>query len=164
MAVGQGDEFGVAVGIGADGDPGQYTAGAGVEDRGGVGVFVSVDADDDLGDICQHGHAFFSLPGEDAAGPGPVRRWQDCDETRQPLTDGQAPDQANIPGRAGAGSSERTSPVKGTKPVRPRVTPTTAGCQPIINEPTPPASQSGQVAEAGAGADRGQVGLEGGGA
>ena len=35
---------------------------------------------------------------------------------------GQAPDQASNSDWAGAGNRERTSPVKGTKPVRPWVT------------------------------------------
>src|SRR6185312_6297214 len=62
-------------------------------------------------------------------------------------TGGQAPDQANVSGRAGAGSSGRTSRLKGTKPVRTRVTPTATGRQPITDEPTRPASQSEQVAD-----------------
>ena len=37
--------------------------GAGIEHRGGVSVFVRVDADDDLDQLCEHGHAFFSLTG-----------------------------------------------------------------------------------------------------
>src|SRR3954453_11758782 len=62
-------------------------------------------------------------------------------------TGGQAPDQANVSGRAGAGSSERTSPVEGTKPVRRRVTPAAADRQPITEGPTRPASQSGEGQE-----------------
>jgi hypothetical protein len=41
-----------------------------------------VDADDDLGQLCRHGHAFSPHRGN-AAGPGPVRRGQDCDGKRQ---------------------------------------------------------------------------------
>jgi hypothetical protein len=42
---------------------GQHAAGAGVDDRGGVGLAVGVDADDDFDQLCRHGHAFFSLTG-----------------------------------------------------------------------------------------------------
>jgi hypothetical protein len=31
-------------------------------DRGGVGVFVGVDPDDELDDLCQHGHALTPCP------------------------------------------------------------------------------------------------------
>ncbi|MGY1914263.1 hypothetical protein [Blastococcus sp. SYSU DS0973] len=65
MGLGQNDQFGVAVGVGVGGDhgSGQHCAGAGIEHRGGVGLAVGVDADDDLDQFCQHGHAFFSLTG-----------------------------------------------------------------------------------------------------
>jgi hypothetical protein len=43
---------------------------------------------------------------------------------------GQAPDQASNSDWAGAGNRERTSPVKGTKPVRPWVTLAVTGHQP----------------------------------
>jgi hypothetical protein len=63
MGVSQGDELGVAVRVSGNRRAGQHSAGAGIEHRGGVGVFVGVDADDDLEQFCQHGHAFFSLTG-----------------------------------------------------------------------------------------------------
>jgi hypothetical protein len=84
VLVSQHCQRGISVRIGVDGGSVENGAGAGINQRCGVGVFVGVDADDDLGDVCQHGHAFFSLPGGTLAGPGPVRRRQDCDGTRQP--------------------------------------------------------------------------------
>jgi hypothetical protein len=63
VLLGQCDELDVAVGVGGHGHPGQHATGAGIEHRGGMGVFVGVDADDDLDQLCQHGHAFFSLTG-----------------------------------------------------------------------------------------------------
>jgi hypothetical protein len=63
MLVGQGHELGVAVRIGGNRRAGQHATGAHVDDRGGVGLAVGVDADDDLDELCQHGHAFFSLTG-----------------------------------------------------------------------------------------------------
>jgi hypothetical protein len=56
----QGEEFGVAVGVGGDRRAGQHGTGAGIDQRGGVCLTVGVDADDDLDQLCQHGHAFFS--------------------------------------------------------------------------------------------------------
>jgi hypothetical protein len=60
VLLGHSDELGVAVRVGGDRRAGQHPAGAGIDDRGGVGVLVGVDADDDLDQFCQHGHAFFS--------------------------------------------------------------------------------------------------------
>jgi hypothetical protein len=66
------DELGVAVRVGVDGAFVEHGAGGRVDHRGGVGVLVGVDTDDDVDDLCQHGHAF-SLPGR-TCGSGPVRR------------------------------------------------------------------------------------------
>jgi hypothetical protein len=63
VLLGQGAQLGIAIGICGHRHLGQHAAGACVDDRGGVGVFVGVDADDDLDQLCQHGHAFFSLTG-----------------------------------------------------------------------------------------------------
>jgi hypothetical protein len=51
-------------------------------DGGGVGVLVGVDADDELGGVCQHVHRVGSLPGDDVVGAGPDEARQDCDGTR----------------------------------------------------------------------------------
>jgi hypothetical protein len=68
---GQGDEFCVAVRVGRDRRSGQHSAGPGVDDRGGVGLAVDVDADDDLDQLCQHGHAFSSCQmGRSRSGSG----------------------------------------------------------------------------------------------
>jgi glyoxalase family protein len=69
----QSDEVGVAVGVGVHGEV--FGGGAGRRDdhRGGVGVLVGVDADDDINEFCQHGHAF--TPCQDGTcGSGPDRR------------------------------------------------------------------------------------------
>src|SRR4051812_46581334 len=63
------------------------------------------------------------------------------------LPGGQAPDQASRSGQAGAGEPRRTSPVKGTKPVRRRVTPETTNRQPTTQDKPP--LRSSQSAERG---------------
>jgi hypothetical protein len=61
VGLGQADQRGVAVGVGADRDPGQHPAGADIEDRSGMSVGVGVDTDDDLDEFCQHGHGVLSF-------------------------------------------------------------------------------------------------------
>ncbi len=90
-------------------------AGAGGDDRGGVGVLVGVDADDDIDELCEHGHAFFSLPGTDVWFRSGSEIGRTVTGHARRLPGGQAPDQASHSGRAGAGSNERTSRRKGTK-------------------------------------------------
>jgi hypothetical protein len=61
---------------------GDHRPGGGGHDRGGVGLFVGVDPDDELDDLCQHGHALTPCPDVDVTGrSGPAAR-QDCDGTR----------------------------------------------------------------------------------
>jgi hypothetical protein len=48
VLIGQCDQFGVAVGIGGHRRADQHATGTGVDDCGGVGLAVCVDADDDL--------------------------------------------------------------------------------------------------------------------
>jgi hypothetical protein len=58
VPLGQPGQLGVAVGVGRNRRPSQHRSGVGVDHRGGMGVLVRVDADDDLDQFCQHGHAF----------------------------------------------------------------------------------------------------------
>jgi hypothetical protein len=77
VLVGELHQAGVAVCGGLDGHLGEDAAGAGVNGRGGMGVDVGVDADDDvdqLTQIGQTGHAFSPLP-ERGRGSGPGRRF-----------------------------------------------------------------------------------------
>jgi len=67
---------------GRHGHLGDHRAGGRGYDRGGVGVLVGVDADDDLDGVCQHVHRVGSLPGDDVVGAGPDEARQDCDGTR----------------------------------------------------------------------------------
>jgi hypothetical protein len=62
----------IASGVGRHGRLGQHRAGGRGDDRGGVGVFVGVDADDDLDLLCEHGQLRSPLT-RDGRGPGPVR-------------------------------------------------------------------------------------------
>jgi hypothetical protein len=57
---GEGRQLGVAVGVRPHCPVSQHGSGGRRDDRGGVRVLVGVDADDDLDQFCQHGHAFFS--------------------------------------------------------------------------------------------------------
>jgi hypothetical protein len=63
VLVGQLQELPVAIWGGGRGQVGQGLAGGRGQDRGGVGLLVGVDADDDLDGVCQHGHRVGSLPG-----------------------------------------------------------------------------------------------------
>jgi hypothetical protein len=77
---------------------------------GGVGVFVKVDADDDLDLLCQHGQLRSPLT-RDGRGSGPVREArQDCHGTRQRLLAVKLRVKPAAPGRAGVEDSRRTSP------------------------------------------------------
>jgi hypothetical protein len=68
VLVGQAQQLPVA-GLGRrHGRLGDHGAGGGRDDRGGVGVLVGVDADDDLDELCQHVHRVDSLPGDDVDG------------------------------------------------------------------------------------------------
>ena len=59
VLLGQGDQLGVAVGIGASPWPGPAPRRCGASTTAAVWVsLVGVDADDDLDQFCQHGHAF----------------------------------------------------------------------------------------------------------
>jgi len=59
----------------------EHRTGGRGHDRGGVGVFVGVDPDDELDQVCQHGHALTPCPDVDVTGrSGPDAR-QDCDGT-----------------------------------------------------------------------------------
>jgi hypothetical protein len=73
VLVGQLKELLVADRGSGHGQRGQDLAGRCGQNRGGVGVLVGVDADDDLDGVCQHGHALCSLPGDDVVGAGPGR-------------------------------------------------------------------------------------------
>src|SRR5688572_31143245 len=78
----------------------------------------------------------------DAAGPGPVRRGQDCDGTRQRQLAVKLlirPTSPAGPVPAAAGGQVRR---KARKPVSRRVTPTAADGQPITDALTWPGSQS----------------------
>jgi hypothetical protein len=83
VLVGQLEELPVAIRGGGRGQVGQGLAGGRGEGRGGVGLLVGVDADDDLDGVCQHGHRVvllarrmtWSVPVRDEAR-------QDCDGTR----------------------------------------------------------------------------------
>lgn len=58
----------------------EHTAARRLDDRGRVGVFVRVDANDEVNFFCKHCHAFIPLP----EGRGRFRsgkRRQDCDGT-----------------------------------------------------------------------------------
>jgi hypothetical protein len=57
-------------------------SGGGGHDRGGMAVLVGVDPDDDIDEVCQHGHALTPCPNVDVTDrSGPEAR-QDCDGTR----------------------------------------------------------------------------------
>jgi hypothetical protein len=59
-----------------------HRTGRGDDHRGGMGVLVGVDPDDELDEVCQHGHALTPCPDVDVTGrSGPDAR-QDCDRTR----------------------------------------------------------------------------------
>jgi hypothetical protein len=47
---------------------GERRASDGGHDRGGVGLLVGVDPDDELDEVCQHVHRVDSLPGDDVDG------------------------------------------------------------------------------------------------
>jgi hypothetical protein len=82
VLLGQATSRVVGVRVGDDRRSSQHSSGTGIDDRGGVRPAACLDADNDLGQLCQHGRAF-SPHQMYAARPGPVPRWQDCDETRQ---------------------------------------------------------------------------------
>lgn len=65
VPIGQLDERGVAVGVSSGGEDFLLAAGARRDNGRGVGVFVGVDPDDDIDDLCETDHAFFSLPERD---------------------------------------------------------------------------------------------------
>lgn len=131
VTVGHGHELVAAVGAGVDGEIVEHRAGGRVDDRGGVGVLVRVDAEDDVHDLCETGHCVLLLAGNRRVVPVRFGDRQDCDGTRRGcFLDGQAPDQASHSSRAGAGSDGRTSPAKGTKPVSRRVTPAATNSSP----------------------------------
>ena len=52
---GEFDQLGVAGRVCADGGLRQNGSGSRGDDRGGVGVLMRVDADDDLDQLCEHG-------------------------------------------------------------------------------------------------------------
>jgi hypothetical protein len=58
VLLGQGDKSGVAVPVGDDRRSSQHSSGTGIDDRGGVRPAACLDADNDLGQLCQHGRAF----------------------------------------------------------------------------------------------------------
>jgi hypothetical protein len=58
VLLGQGNQLAVAVRVGGHGRSGQHGPVSCIKDRGGVCLTVGVDADDDLDQLCQHGHAF----------------------------------------------------------------------------------------------------------
>jgi ubiquinone/menaquinone biosynthesis C-methylase UbiE len=60
-AAGHVDQLLISAGVGGHGDLGEDPAGAGIDRRGAVGMHVSVDSDDDLGNVLQTGHAFISF-------------------------------------------------------------------------------------------------------
>ena len=71
----------VASGSGGHGHLLEHRTGRSDDHRGGVGVLVGVDPDDELDGVCQHGHALTPCPDVDVTGrSGPAAR-QDCDET-----------------------------------------------------------------------------------
>lgn len=108
---------------------GQRRAGPGGNRRRGVGVFVGVDADDDVDLLCQHGHAFISLHRRDVSVP--VREEDGRTVTgHAERLGGQAPDQASNSDQAGAGDHGQTGPLQGTTPVRIWVMPAVTASSP----------------------------------
>ncbi len=61
VPIGHRHQLGVPVDVGVDRDLVGNGAGDRGDDGSSVGVLVSIDADDDIDEICQHGHAFFSF-------------------------------------------------------------------------------------------------------
>jgi hypothetical protein len=132
--------FGIARGCRRHGDLAEDTTGHAVDDGCGVGMHVSVDADDNidqLTQIGQTGHAFSPSPDGTWFRSGTKDR-QDCDETHPaPLTPGgQTPNQASSTNRAGAGDRERTSRSKAQDaspseghPQSPTHSPPPSGCE-----------------------------------
>src|SRR5262245_14240568 len=96
---------------------------AGSDDRRRVSVLVGVDPDDDIDDLCETGHALFSLPGTDVWSRSGSEIGRTVTGHARRLPGRQTPDQASHSSRAGAGNSKRTSRPKGTKPVSHWVTP-----------------------------------------
>jgi hypothetical protein len=85
VPVGQLDQGGVAVRVGVHGQVLNGGAGRCGQHRRGVGVLVGVDADDDIDDVCEHGHC---VPPCRDGRVVPVRFGdrQDCDGTRHERT------------------------------------------------------------------------------
>jgi hypothetical protein len=65
MLIGEPDERVVTGRVGADGPVSQDSAGGRGDDGDGMGVFVGVDADDDLDSLCEHGQLRSPLTGTD---------------------------------------------------------------------------------------------------
>jgi hypothetical protein len=86
VLIGQRQQCRVAVRVCVDGELTDGGAGRGHHDRGGVGVLVGVDADDDVDELCEHGHCVLLLAGNGTCGSGPVGVRQDCDGTHQAAT------------------------------------------------------------------------------
>jgi hypothetical protein len=68
LLVGQCQQLAVAGRSGRHRCLGEHRPGGGGYDRGGVGVLVGVDPDDELDCVCQHVHRVDSLPGDDVDG------------------------------------------------------------------------------------------------
>ncbi len=60
MLLGQFHQLAIAVGVGGHGDRGEQGTVGGRDQRGGVGVGVGVDPDDEFDQFCQHGHRVHS--------------------------------------------------------------------------------------------------------
>jgi hypothetical protein len=61
VLLGQRTELGVSVRVGGDGGPGEHRTSTSIDHRGRVRLAVCVDADDDLNQVCQHGHRVLLL-------------------------------------------------------------------------------------------------------
>ena len=68
VSVGQSQQLLVAGRDGRHGRLGDDPAADCLNDRGGVGVLVGVDPDDDIHEVCQHGHALTPCPDVDVTG------------------------------------------------------------------------------------------------
>jgi hypothetical protein len=116
---------------GRHGHLGEDRAGGGGHDRGGVGVLVGVDPDDELDDLCQHRHGLTPWPDVDVDGMVRADARQDGDGThptslRVVRLLHQASSAGSGPHPAAVGGHVRCMTPPGS--VIPRVTPAATGC------------------------------------